>query len=715
MADTEFLVDAVAQFLQQERWLQAVEGFLEAHYQCFFPTAEREDAKEPLEKKVCSYTHEQFAVFTQFKDLVERLLEEVIGELGCTGEDLVATIKRNARPSGERRFFVKTLLSFDDYDAFCAKITQYAAEKIGTSSAIALSSEWMPNNRLTKKIWTAAGTAVIPQAETEMSREYSDWLLQLTLARSILEAKQLGQLDPAEESYLPWAEAFVQLTESNTSAETTTQEEKQYDEASTSQAYEEYSACETPAPDSSAIPVENEQMKELERSLMRERFKVDLLIAQRIADANAETKRQLLHLTAAEIAAEEAKEAYGNSDEEDLEALFKQVDKVAERLKIVKAKCFEFKNIAQDKMDLMYLFLKEKIHHHEDLVSQVKDISDFIFSHIEQSDAALVPLLLEWLLLESEAQRAQSQIHEMLGQGQSAPPVPDEGYFVQMWDENSQCFYYCNNVTFVSVWEPPACGYYDINNEFHTPEVVTAETSEAKDADTAALGPSASDAKLNASETSAALAGITIDDDTDMEDLIGMEQVLDRISKEHDEERKRLELVMQIEKARQKEELNRRREKKRRERLAKQLRKDDEVKRKAEEDNGTKATEKQQPAPPAGPPPPSASAVPPFRSAPSVADLRAEAKAADYSDGPSNVLLMAKPRIDFTQTLAEGQAKRLFEKHGLPAPPAPAQAMLNPSTVRYLTEQMAYKNPDIWNKAQEQLMEESEGIMAEEK
>jgi hypothetical protein len=39
-----------------------------------------------------------------------------------------------------------------------------------------------------------------------------------------------------------------------------------------------------------------------------------------------------------------------------------------------------------------------------------------------------------------------------------------------------------------------------------------------------------------------------------------MESVLERISREHDQERKRLELVFELEKARQKEELRKRKE-----------------------------------------------------------------------------------------------------------------------------------------------------------
>jgi hypothetical protein len=107
-----------------------------------------------------------------------------------------------------------------------------------------------------------------------------------------------------------------------------------------------------------------------------------------------------------------------------------------------------------------YLYLKEKVHYKQDLVAQEKDIAAFIFTHIQEKDAALVPLMLEWLLLESELQRTQNYIQELLNGPQ------DTGYWTQQWDEASQALYYINSVSGESVWETPQCGYYDLNQEF---------------------------------------------------------------------------------------------------------------------------------------------------------------------------------------------------------------------------------------------------------
>ncbi|GLE00490.1 hypothetical protein PINS_up009247 [Pythium insidiosum] len=80
-----------------------------------------------------------------------------------------------------------------------------------------------------------------------------------------------------------------------------------------------------------------------------QRLKVDLLVAQRIADANAQLKQQMLHLSPAELEAADS----NPSAEEDLDALLSQVDTIRDRLKVVKAKCFEFKHVPQDSMDRM--------------------------------------------------------------------------------------------------------------------------------------------------------------------------------------------------------------------------------------------------------------------------------------------------------------------------------------------------------------------------
>lgn len=172
-------------------------------------------------------------------------------------------------------------------------------------------------------------------------------------------------------------------------------------------------------------------------------------------------------------------ENYDNA-EVDLEALFTKVDTLRERLKGVKCQCFAFKSVTSETMDILYLYLKEKIHYHQDLVSQERIIFDFISAHLDQNDTGLIPLLLEWLLLESEAISVQNQIQEALGQERPNAQSESQGYWTQTWDESSQAYFYYHSVSGESVWEPPVCGYYNINQDFQYPESIATEEETAE-------------------------------------------------------------------------------------------------------------------------------------------------------------------------------------------------------------------------------------------
>lgn len=157
MSGKEFLIDAVAQFLESTAWLEAVADFLETHFRAFLvpnkyydeDTAGSKDSKdsadsantvaagddEDTKRPTQSHSLAQYDAFMLFKDLVERLLEQVVADLGCSGDDLVAVLEDSARlgkhASPERQFFIKMLLSFESFSAFHKKISEFAAEKKG--------------------------------------------------------------------------------------------------------------------------------------------------------------------------------------------------------------------------------------------------------------------------------------------------------------------------------------------------------------------------------------------------------------------------------------------------------------------------------------------------------------------------------------------------------------------------------------------------------
>ncbi|POM80741.1 Hypothetical protein PHPALM_1381 [Phytophthora palmivora] len=670
MGDKGFLVDAVAEFIQGNTWRDTVAQFLETHYRRFLNDSEDLN----LQGKVRGYSLEQYDSFMAFKDRVERMLEKVVSDLGCSGQDLVDAIKENltyeSALSTEKRFCIQTLLTFDDYDAFCSRISEYAAGKQHVSY----------------------------DETTSGSAEISEWALQEAIARSILEAHARGQLDEAEASWLPWAEAFVQMSRSEQSAAPVGCDVSGEEE--TAQAKEPSEAKEESKGTTEDDPSEKEdrRLQEMEKILIRERFKVDLLVAQRIADANAQMKKQMLKLAATEANRDEQTEDLVLSAEEELAGLFKQIETIGDRLKDVKSRCFKFESVSQQQMDTVYLYLKEKVHYKQDLASQEREISTFIFTQIHEKDESLIPLMLEWLLLESEQLRTQNQIQEHL------TGTRDEGYWTQAWDEASQAFYYVNSVSNESVWEPPAAGFYDINSEFQVPgleaenlavsttdswdkagsnpctqEDVTDTKSQAKQWENSSTqdisdtgGVYSSDTEVltldQASSQLEATFELKIGPDTT--EMLEMESVLERISREHDQERKRLELVFELEKARQKEELRKRKEKRRLEKLAKQQK---------QKENGL-----------AGEAPNGNVGTLPVPVSSRVSD-RIEAKAEDKS--PLTINVPGHGRIDLSHTLGDALAIRLRQMEGIT--PAHERVMLNPATLRYLTEQLAIKQPEV--------------------
>ena len=64
----------------------------------------------------------------------------------------------------------------------------------------------------------AASGCVVAEEESEgdssdWSPEYSEWILQHAIAKSVLELNALGQLDETEEGLVAWAEALVQMSQ----------------------------------------------------------------------------------------------------------------------------------------------------------------------------------------------------------------------------------------------------------------------------------------------------------------------------------------------------------------------------------------------------------------------------------------------------------------------------------------------------------------------
>lgn len=153
--------------------------------------------------------------------------------------------------------------------------------------------------------------------------------------------------------------------------------------------------------------------------------------------------------------------------------------------------------------------------------------------------------------------------------------------------------------------------------------------------------------------------------------------MLDRISREHDEERKRLELVFELEKARQKEELRKRKEKKRREKLAKKKKRD--AAREVKENEVSSEPESQT----------DAGLLPP-------APLTTAKPDSKMDDTELSILVPGHGRVDLSHLLSDAHAKRHNERKGSDAPAQlqTAHMMLHPTSLQYLAQQMIRRQGD---------------------
>ncbi|CAK4112150.1 unnamed protein product [Aphanomyces euteiches] len=553
----DFVVDAITQFLQGDQWLQPVNMFMESHKLAFVGMSSTQEA----------YSLQHHAIFVEFKDMAERLLEHVIQELGCDAHVFLRALEDAlAREAGgpkeeEVQKLVETLLSFDDFDTFCKLMQSY----VETNAVPSIPKDSDDGN----------AAAVIDPKTYFASNE---WILQEVVARSLLEAQSAGQLDADDAAYLPWATAILDM--------------------------KAFYAEETPMSPSFASNEGEDnpivaKMNELQANLVREvqfqhRLKVDLLVAQRLAEQNAKMRLQMTTLSKhverqgddGNFAAESI-----SSSSDDLACLLERLETIQSQIKAIKKRCFAFKSISPQHIDEIYLFLKEKIHYKQDLALCESDISDFIFARITPQDAAIVPEMLQWLLLESEALELQGDIQAKSFQSPRAEAKADDANdrWIQQWSDADQAYYYTNAVTGATQWEPPMSkdgepilGYWDDNNQWIPFALLDApqqdraaqskddawpRTESAQDWSSMPWTPSVEFKGLESALESALAPAQPAQ--TMTASMFDVEASLQKVLQEHADESKKLELALQVEHARQTQEIQRRKAQRRKERKMK--------------------------------------------------------------------------------------------------------------------------------------------------
>ncbi|KAF0696963.1 Aste57867_12323 [Aphanomyces stellatus] len=577
---SDFLLDAVAQFLKGDQWLEPVNAFMSTHKLAFVGISGPQEG----------YTLQHNAIFLEFKDMAERLLEGIIQDLGCDAAAFVAALEEAVTNEAggpkeeETQALVKTLLAYDDFHGFCTLMQNYIEWN-------AVPSMPPDDNAAREDDGDHSGYPFDPKTYFASN----EWILQEVVAQSLLEAQETGELAADDAAYLSWATAIMDM--------------KAY------YAAELEGGSATPLSD--AVQVDDQvnpmasKVKELQMNLMRERLKVDLLVAQRISERNAGMRLQMSALCSRSFNDAAAADDYyydqqaAMTVEEELCALCNRMEEVQTELKAVKKRCLAFKSISSQHMDEMYtlrlsvsfllpmllrsyLFLKEKIHFKYDLAQCDAEIAEFIFSRISTQDSPIVPDLLQWLLLESEAHEAQVEIQTRSFASPRAEAKEDNVYdrWVQQWSDEEKAYYYTNAVTGVSQWEPPLSkdgepilGYWGDDNEWHpyaflTPGEQRDAAAESKDTlcqgyDSGTLPPVwVPSPELK--EIGSALESTTARDFSiaDMS-MLDVESTLKKVLLEHADESKKLEVALQVEHARQTQEIQRRKAQRRKERKMK--------------------------------------------------------------------------------------------------------------------------------------------------
>ncbi|CAK4178835.1 unnamed protein product [Aphanomyces euteiches] len=280
-----------------------------------------------------------------------------------------------------------------------------------------------------------------------------------------------------------------------------------------------------------------------------------------------------------------------SSSSDDLACLLERLETIQSQIKAIKKRCFAFKSISPQHIDEIYLFLKEKIHYKQDLALCESDISDFIFARITPQDAAIVPEMLQWLLLESEALELQGDIQAKSFQSPRAEAKADDANdrWIQQWSDADQAYYYTNAVTGATQWEPPMSkdgepilGYWDDNNQWIPFALLDApqqdraaqskddawpRTESAQDWSSMPWTPSVEFKGLESALESALAPAQPAQ--TMTASMFDVEASLQKVLQEHADESKKLELALQVEHARQTQEIQRRKAQRRKERKMK--------------------------------------------------------------------------------------------------------------------------------------------------
>lgn len=387
-----------------------------------------------------SFTHAQYGVWHQFKDIVDSCISAVLSDLGGSEEAFAEACENilKEKDKGPRDAAVKDvlrkLLTYDSFESFgymmkvrCQELdgrvpsdANYFEEANGGSIAgVKLSEDAGTIQRRETK------TSTVEEDEVEGLRrqlQLKEWEIQLEIAKSIISTSKSGEDSAGREPELiEWAQGVLEMER-------------------------------LLLPTSGASAAE---ISAFRRSLTILRNKVDLMVARKMLEENDQLRRKL------EKDREEQEKRLANGGdyveqrgvlekgERGLESLLDQhVEKQAdaETQRQICVCYFQDQRVSQESYSEVYFFLKDMVRQENcSFMLEQDEVHDFIFNRLGHEEMTLVPEMLKLLVLEDEEAWLQAHIRSIVSGEplslkqqvvQSSSPrsnstVPDQGTGLQ--------------------------------------------------------------------------------------------------------------------------------------------------------------------------------------------------------------------------------------------------------------------------------------------
>ena len=157
----EILIDAVSQFIKGSSWLDPIDKF----------SRDNADMFTEAVSATSEFNMAQHQIYRDYEVLVEELIDGIVSDLGCSSDLFVKAlgdkISRNAQGAQDEMVneLIEALLAYDDFKTFAHCMHSYAVyideKDQGTNE---------DSREIVDDVWSA------------------DWLVQETLAQSILDA-----------------------------------------------------------------------------------------------------------------------------------------------------------------------------------------------------------------------------------------------------------------------------------------------------------------------------------------------------------------------------------------------------------------------------------------------------------------------------------------------------------------------------------------------